>query len=59
MQFRCKSFFLHLNCYKSTCFYTRFIIRHYQAACVILVFKIIPEDDPNRDRNMSELNFVI
>jgi hypothetical protein len=26
---------------------------------VILVFKSIPEDDPDRDRNISELNFVM
>jgi hypothetical protein len=29
-------------------------VRH----CVILAFKLIPEDDPNRDRNMLEQSIV-
>jgi hypothetical protein len=44
---------LHIN--HLFCIY--FITIYYHTVCVILVFKRIPEDDPNRDRNMSELKF--
>jgi hypothetical protein len=43
----------HVNC-----FYTHFIIKYCHSDSVVLGFKRIPEDDPNRDRNVLEQSIV-
>jgi hypothetical protein len=48
MFLRCKTYFRH---------YTSSVVIAYHAVCVILVFKNIPEDDPNRDRNITHTNY--
>jgi hypothetical protein len=60
----CVSFdrYFYMNCrhmhIKPSILYT-FLTRYYHAVCVILVFKIIREDDPNRYGNMLEVSFVM
>jgi hypothetical protein len=50
-----KSRHLQVNCINTICFYTHFITRYYHSVCVILVFKRIPKDVPNRDRKCCNM----